>query len=367
MDLDALLNAPLVSASPTPLRTLGHGVGKPDARILIVGECWGEEEERHGRPFSGRSGIELGHMLHDAGIMLSECFLTNVVNARPPRNDIDAWAPTKKKDITHNMVELRGRYVAPILFQGYQQLLKEIELVNPSVIITLGNAAMFALCGRSGITKWRGSLLEYKGIRTIPTFNPAAVLRMWEWRPLAVLDLSRAARELGGRAAEPAWDFLTSPTYSQVLARLAALLNRAYDYEEELWLDFDIETVAGHIRCFAISWSRTEAICIPLMAEGMPTGYWTPEQEAWIMYLVRKLFTHPNVRLRGQNLLFDFQYVYRWWHFIPNLGQDSMLSHHVLWAGLPKSLLFQASMYCEYFWDWKDLVRHNEAEEKEGA
>ena len=368
MDLDALLNSPLPEASaPRPLPPVGHGWGRPDARIMVVGEAWGEEEEKLGRPFVGRSGDELRRMLQDAGIMASDCWFTNVVNSRPPRNDIEVWMPEKKKDITHDMVDLRGRWVKPILRAGYEQLLKEIDLVKPSLIIALGNTSMFALCGRSGITRWRGSLLEFKGIRVVPTYHPAAVLRMWEWRAVAVLDLARAGRELTSRAPEPQWNFRTAPNYEEVLGILNRLLNVARFSDDPLWLDFDIETVRGHIRCFAISWSRTDALCIPLMAEGCPHGYWLPQDEAMIMWLVYRLFTHRNVLLRGQNLLYDFQYWFRWMHYVPNLGQDTMLSHHVLWAGLPKSLLFQASMYSEYFWNWKDLVKHNEAEEKEGA
>lgn len=363
LDIDALLNTDLPPSSLAKSPAVGHGDGKPDAPIFVVGEAWGEEEEKLGRPFVGRSGLELSKMLQDAGILRSECYVSNVVNSRPPGNNIELWMPEKKKDITHDMRELRGRYVAPILLAGYEALTREIDLVKPRLIITLGNTPLFALCGRSGITKWRGSLLEYKGIRLIPTYHPAAVLRMWEWRAIAVQDLVRARHEMEQRTREPEWKFIIGPTLGEVLGTLDRLVGEAE--AGELWLDFDIETVAGHIRCFAISWSRTEALCVPLMAEGKPLGYWSLDEETEILWRVRILFTHKNVRVRGQNLLFDFQYVYRWWHFIPRLGQDTMISQHVLWAGMPKSLLFQASMYAEYFWNWKDLVKHNE--EKEGA
>lgn len=369
--LDQMISDPAVTTSK-PL-VLGHGQGKPDAPIMIVGEAWGEEEERTLTPFVGRSGQELSKMLHDAGLMRSECFVTNLVNSRPPRNDLTEWIPevtaaTGKqpiKSLTSDMVELRGRYVKPIVKQGYEALVREIELVNPRLIIALGNTALWALCGRTGITRWRGSLLEYRGIRVVPTYHPAAVLRMWEWRAIAVHDLCRAARELVQRTPEPEWEFQLRPTFEQACWRLNWLYNRGVVQDTVLVLDFDMETVRGHIRCYAITWSATEGICIPLMMHGKPDGFWTPEQEGHILWLTYKLFTHRNVGLRGQNLLYDFQYTFRHWHYVPNLYQDTMLTHHVLWAGMPKSLLFQASMYCEYFSNWKDMVKHNE--EKEGA
>jgi DNA polymerase len=361
MDLLDELLAPQV---PKPSPRLASGDGKPDAPIFIVGECWGEEEERRGHSFSGRSGEELSRMLNDAGLMRSECFLSNVINARPPGNEIGVWFPETKKAVTSTMVELHGRWVHPIVLEGLAALKKEISLVRPRLILALGNTALFALCRRTGITRWRGSLLDYEGIRVVPTYNPAAVLRMWEWRKIVVHDFARAARELATRTPEPEYKFILGPEFWTVIQTLDGLYLRA-EGGEELTLDFDIETVKGHIRCFAISWSRVDALCVPLMVPERVDGYWTPKEEASILWCVYKLFTHPRVKLRGQNLLYDFQYVYRHWHFIPNLGQDTMLSHHVAWAGLPKSLLFQASMYCEYFVNWKDLVKHNE--EKEGA
>ena len=54
---------------------------------MLVGEAWGEQEEYQRTPFVGASGAELNRMLHEAGIMRSECFVTNLVNARPPSND----------------------------------------------------------------------------------------------------------------------------------------------------------------------------------------------------------------------------------------------------------------------------------------
>jgi uracil-DNA glycosylase len=136
------------------------GDGPPGARIMLVGEAWGETEEKTGVPFSGTSGMELNRMLHEAGILRNECYVTNVVNARPQYNDITKWIPEDKKSITGRMVVLRDKYVDPIVKEGFIMLIKEIELVKPTVIIALGGTALWALTGNSSIVKWRGSLLD---------------------------------------------------------------------------------------------------------------------------------------------------------------------------------------------------------------
>ena len=76
------------------------GDGPLDARIMLVGDAWGNTDEQAGQPFQGASGQELNRMLHEDGIMRSECYTTNIVNARPPGGDIDKWVVVKRKDIT---------------------------------------------------------------------------------------------------------------------------------------------------------------------------------------------------------------------------------------------------------------------------
>lgn len=333
------------------------GEGRPDAEIMLVGEAWGETEERTGIPFSGASGLELNRMLHEAGILRNEVYVSNVINARPPRNDITAWIPEDKKSITGRMVQRQGKFVDPIVAEGLEMLGKEIALVKPRVIVALGGTALWALTGNESIVKWRGSLLQRDsegsgGSVVIPTYHPAAVLRMWEWRAVAILDLKRAAKQLRhGITRPPDWNFVIRPSFAKTMEVLAGLQRQVE--EAPTWIDLDLETKASHISCCGLSWSKTEAICIPFMIPEDRAGYWLLEEESAILQALYQLLTHPNCWVRGQNLLYDAQYTHRRWHFIPNVKQDTMLSHHVLWAGLPKSLAFQSSMYCEYYQNWK--------------
>ena len=351
--------------------TLPLGDGLPNAKIFIVGEAWGESEEKACRPFVGASGQELDRMLHEAGIMRSETYCSNLVNQRPEGNDISTWVAMKKKEITPRHVMLKDKFVLPIVVEGYASLLKEIDLVNPNIIVPVGNFALWALTGKWGILKWRGSQLysdtfpySLRKRKTIPTIHPAAILREYSLRRAAIQDLKRAAVE---RATE---DYVNVPYYSFTLRpNLQTVVDKLRDLAAEaeaaghLWIEFDLETSPKHITCAGISWSRTEAMCIPITCAA--GNYWTEDEEAVVIYTLYRFLTNPKVWVRGQNLLYDCQHTYRHWHFIPNVKQDTMLSHHSMFCGMKKSLDFQASLYADYYVYWKEM--HKDLSNKEGA
>ena len=352
--------------------TVAMGDGNPAARIMLVGEAWGENEEREGRPFVGVSGQELSRMLHEAGIMRSETYATNLVNARPPNNDLGAWVAMKKKDISpkHNM--LKDRWVLPIVSEGYTSLLKEIAIIKPNVIIAFGNFAMWALTGKWGILAWRGSQLTSDLFpytlgqrKVIPTIHPAAVLREYSLRRAVIQDLKRAANERNTETYSniPERNFIIRPSLETVLNTLATLAGRA-QVAGQLWVEFDLETSPVHITCAGISWSRADALCIPVTCSD-GTNYWTEDEEAIVIYALYKFLTNPKIWIRGQNLLYDAQHTYRHWHFVPNVRQDTMIAHHSMLAGLPKSLSYQASLYCDFYSYWKTM--HKDVSNKVGA
>jgi DNA polymerase I-like protein with 3'-5' exonuclease and polymerase domains/uracil-DNA glycosylase len=354
---------------------------------MIVGEAPGADEEARGEPFVGASGLELTRMLTEAGISRSECFVTNVCRIRPPRNEIELFLrkpfsksgkPTKEdaKKLREGIdpkkfVPLRNLIVHPAVKEGFELLKKEILLVKPNIIITVGNTSMFVLTGRWGITKWRGSMLgtdteipgkelvqsEFKTQvpwKVIPTYHPAAILRQWDWRAVLVADLRRAARFRDGSAyPTPKWNFIIRPTYEQAISTLDQLLLRV-GQGEKLKLSHDIETRAGHIACIGISWSRFDAICIPLMSVGSPEGYWSLDRESAIVERLSRLLTHPNTEVIGQNHTYDSQYTDRHFLFTPRLTCDTMIGQHALFSDMPKALYFIASLYCDYYVYWKD-------------
>jgi len=342
------------------MATLIRPDGPIPAKVMIVGEAPDQDEERAGTPFVGVSGQELNRMLHEAGLSRSECFLTNVARERPLGNLIEKFIALKKKDITPAHRLLRDKYVLQPILDGFAMLKSEIAAVQPHIIIPVGNLSMWALTGRWGITKWRGSMLltdelvSPKPIQVIPTYHPTDVLRQWDRRAIAVSDLRRVKRYRDEKFPDPGWNFIIRPSFSQAIQVLDKLYLRACHEAIPLRLSFDLETRNGHIACAGISWTLQDAICIPFMERGKPEGYWDPFEEPEIIFRFYRLLTHKNIEVVGQNLLYDCQYTYRHWHFIPNVKQDTMISQHSIFSDLPKSLAFQASMYCNFYIFWKE-------------
>lgn len=332
--------------------------GPSPARILIVGEAPGKEEAEHGKPFIGRSGIELTKMLNEAGILRTECRVANVCGYRPPGNNIELWVPEKKKDILPSYVRVFDKLVDPRIAEGVEDLRREIEVTKPNVVVPLGNVPLWALTGHTGITKWRSSLLttrsEFPHAKVIPTFHPAAILRKWDWRFLAVHDLRRVKSHCDSNTYQPPEEnFIVQPSYEAVISTLNFLLLRV-QRGDELRLAVDIETTKRYLACIGLAWSRSDAICIPFTRMETPEGYFSLEEETSIVLLLRELLTHPNVKCIGQNWQYDYQYIAKYWGFEINLWLDIMSEHHVQFPGLPKGLDFQSSLYRDYHVYWKD-------------
>jgi uracil-DNA glycosylase family 4 len=131
------------------------GVG--DADVMIVGEGPGQQEDEQGVPFVGRSGQLLVRLLEEAGFKRKDVYIANVVKCRPPRN----------RDPRQNEIDACKPY-----------LRRQIELVDPKVVVTLGNFSSKLLLGTTvGITRLRGQSYEWWGRYLVPTFHPAAALR----------------------------------------------------------------------------------------------------------------------------------------------------------------------------------------------
>ena len=130
-------------------RAVGEG------KILLVGEAPSRSDWLANRPFQGSSGKELDHMLHEAGIMRTDCHITYVCQGMLPKK-------RGESDIKRFFLKHTKKYQVPKdeVAAGRQVLLELIEELQPTLIITLGELALWAVTDEVGITKWRGSVLE---------------------------------------------------------------------------------------------------------------------------------------------------------------------------------------------------------------
>ncbi|RMD93288.1 MAG: uracil-DNA glycosylase [Alphaproteobacteria bacterium] len=165
-------------------RQLVFADGNPAARVMIIGEAPGRDEDRLGRPFVGRAGQLLDRMLAAIGLSRTApdpehaVYITNVLPWRPPQNR----EPTSQE-------------IAMML----PFLKRHIELANPDVLVLMGNIATQALLGRRGITRLRGQWTEVMGRPALPMFHPAYLLRNPHAKREAWADLLELKARLEGR------------------------------------------------------------------------------------------------------------------------------------------------------------------------
>jgi DNA polymerase len=164
---------------------LVFGVGNPRAELMFVGEGPGADEDLQGEPFVGRAGQLLTKMIEAMGFARSEVYIANVVKCRPPGN----------------------RDPEPDEIEACEVFLKaQIATIRPRVLVALGRFAVQTLLrDTTPIGKQRGRWREYEGVKLMPTFHPAYLLRNPAEKKPAWEDLQAVMREFGksppGRAS----------------------------------------------------------------------------------------------------------------------------------------------------------------------
>lgn len=316
-------------------------------KIAIVGEAYGEQEETWGLPFVGPAGQELDRILSDAGLNRKECFITNVFNFRPERNDIATLCCTKTsgEGIPQRPAIATGKYVKATYEKEIARLYNELEEAKPNLCILLGNTACWALLGSTNVGKLRGAITTgpyLPWLKCLPTYHPAAVLRQYELRHVTVLDFQKAARESEfpevRRVDREIW---LDPT----LQDISDFYYQYVAHAEEL--SFDIETSGKEITCIGFAPSIDRAIVLPFHDHRRPSGsYWdTLEEELRAWSWVRTYLAGPSRKV-AQNGIYDMSHL--WWTYgIPtlNYAEDTMIRHHALQPESPKGLDFLGSVY----------------------
>jgi len=138
------------------------GSGNPNAKVMVIGEGPGAEEDKQGLPFVGRAGQLLTDILKAIKFSREEVYIGNIVKCRPPDN---------RTPLTDEMDTC------------IPYLKKQIELIKPKLILCLGlTAAKGLLKKKESLTKMRGQIFDYAGVKVMVTFHPAALLRNPNWK-----------------------------------------------------------------------------------------------------------------------------------------------------------------------------------------
>lgn len=324
--------------------------------LAIVGEAPGRDEALYGECFIGSAGSELMRMLIEADIHPAMPYFTNVFKVRPENNDVEKFFVPKKEGI-QSLPPLRaGKYLPQSALHWLELLGTELALVRPKLILALGNTALWALCRKSGIQKFRGVIHDTPHGPVLPAFHPVAILRNWSLRSLTIGDFTKAKQFLDGTLAAPKEDYelLLNPTIAQFddCRRMAAAAAR---------LGIDIETSRGQITMVGFATSPTSGFCIPFWDPETCTSYWpTVEEELLAWQLVRDLLALPVPKVL-HNGMYDLQYLAKITNQIPLCDEDTILLHHALQPEMKKDLGTLGATYLNRG-AWKQL-RHRKADE----
>ncbi len=386
---------------PLPAFAATEGAAKP--RIVLLGEAWGADEDSYKRPFVGAAGRELFQLLGEAmpqvepelhariaaklrygdvwlryrreWLEAAGIAITNVLAFRPPGNSIDALC-VKKGELaqprSYPVPEMsRGKYLGEQFLGELDRLREELTQWQPNLVVALGGTASWALLHTSAIGSVRGvstqAVALVPGQKVLPTYHPAAILRQWQLRPIALADLIKAQGESKfPEIRRPARRILVNPTLEQVrnwTEETLALAQAAL--APPLLLSADIETAFRQITCIGFARAIDSALVIPFVDKSRPGwNYWNSadaERGAWDC--VERLLTSPHVEVLGQNFMYDMQYINPLGISVARVRHDTMLLHHSMYPELQKGLGFLGSCYTNES-SWKMLRRFKPDSEK---
>jgi DNA polymerase len=160
------------------------GEGDPDAQICFIGEGPGKDEDASGRPFVGRAGQKLDDMIRGMGLKREDVYICNIVKCRAFMPDINKDRPPSEEETA----------------ACTPYLLKQMEVIRPKVIVTLGlPSTRYLLKSKASMTSMRGNWHAWRGIKVMPTWHPAYVLRNYtdQTRREVWDDLKKVLVELG--------------------------------------------------------------------------------------------------------------------------------------------------------------------------
>ena len=309
------------------------GSGKLDSEICIIGEAPGEREAMMKMPLVGGSGKLLWDVLKPLDISRKDCYVTNVVKRQVSLSSkTDARNPVKKVEIEH-----------------WEGLLDwELDhLSNLKYVLVLGNMALHALIGATGITNWRGSIYDCKVgrerrlVKAIITNNPAHVLRNIQMEPFYKFDVAKLRRVMDGRFKRHIVSATINPTFNEAIEHLDRLS------ESEQPIAFDIEVMSGETAC--IGFANNARTGISINFRDAKSNRYSLNEERLLRQRIGRLLSDKRSRLIAQNGSFDCGWLwYKDRIHVPKVWFDTLLAHHTLYPSLPHNLGFLTAQYTDH-------------------
>ena len=285
----------------------------------------------------------------DEWLAAASIAFTNTFNIQPLGNKIEELCLPKAAlpaDYSWPPIESSGsrRFLDPQFLPEVERLERELGEAKPNLVVPVGAKASWALLRNTKISTIRGAITSstlIPGLKLLPTFHPAAILRQWSWRPIVVGDLMKASLEMGfAEVKRPARHILHSPSLREVEDWTRETLA-----EGPPLMAADTETMRGQVTMISFATAPNRGLVIPFVDKAKPGwSYWPSfeeEKKAWAC--VRALCESP-IRKVWQNGLYDLQYL------LPlgirvSVDEDTMLRHHAELPEMQKGLGFLGAAY----------------------
>lgn len=293
----------------------------PGSRIMLVGEAPGEQEDRAGKPFIGAAGQFLNKMLATVGLVRSNIHVTNVVKCRPPGNKI---AKTHIKCCTDRFQE-------------------EVKEANPEYILAVGNTALTALTGHSGITRFRGQVLPCKwlpGAKVFPTLHPASALYQPGNAPVIEQDFSSflnlATKQWESVESEVKYTVITSQNYRVLVSKLSSAEAIAYDVEcedGEGKPTLDWRAPGARVNLLGIATRERDTVYVLVVTELLPI----------LWKVIKKFFESDTLPVKiAHNSKFDNHWL-RKYGIRPHTHFDTLIASYLYDENIPHGLEYLAT------------------------
>jgi len=264
--------------------------------IALVGEQPGRTEVRKREPFCGPAGDELDKDLSAAGIPRSHCYVTNTF--KDLDFPLEYYVKFSKGSILYSADGL----------EYLNELRDELLDCKANVIVPVGGVALHALANRTGITKWRGSVIEstlIPGKKLIPIIHPSTVIppkNQFLNKRLIIFDLIKALYHSGfPELGLTPRKVVIEPTFTDCMEFLGDCMMEGLSRKSII--DFDIEVYKEEISCISFSYKPDLSISIPFINSS--GDYFTVSQEILVWRKIAELLENPLIKKRGQNITFD--------------------------------------------------------------
>jgi uracil-DNA glycosylase family 4 len=311
--------------------------GDINSEIVIVTEAPGPRETQLRMPLVGGSGKFLWEVLAQFGLRRQHCYTTNVV-----KKQLVDDMQTQKKGVSANE------------FSHWKALLdwELSQLPSAKYVLLLGDLALRAVTGETGIDKWRGSVLN-DGVRSIIVANnPALILRKPSIEPIFRLDISKL--DMVRRGQWRSYDVVAAydPSPKDAVAWCDKMIQEAKP------VSFDVEVISGETACIGMANEAHAGLCINF--RGRDSNRWSTVEEVAVRRAIQRVLRHANVNLVAQNGSFDCGWLwYKDRIKARPLYIDTLLAHHTLHPTWPHNLGFLTAQYTThpYYKDEKDAWR----------